>query len=109
SKLTEIPFDNYGMFVVDIEVEEGNTYTYRVRAKNTEGKYTDWSNEDSVTIEEDEATVPETIPLANISTESSFNYNYISWSPAGDGGSAITAYAIQRVGTGVLADDLQEP
>lgn len=51
----------YGFFIVDIDVEEGNTYHYRVRGKNAEGKYTGWSNEDSVTIEEEVIFNPPTL------------------------------------------------
>lgn len=47
----------YGSFIIDIDVEE-NTYTYRVRAKNAEGRYTEWSNEDSVTIEGEDPPIP---------------------------------------------------
>lgn len=98
-----------GFFFYDIEREEGNTYSYRIKAVTTLSKETDWSKVATIEIEEEEPTVPETIPFANLSSERSFNYNHIFWTPAGDGGSSITAYAIQRVGTGVLANDLQEP
>lgn len=98
-----------GFFFYDIERSEGNTYNYRIKAVTTLSKETDWSKVATIEIEEDEPTVPETIPFANISSERSFNYIHIFWTPAGDGGSSITAYAIQRVGTGVLANDLQDP
>lgn len=90
-----------GFFIYDIDIEEGNTYYYRIKAFTTKGKETDWSNEVFVEVEEN---VPERGTATNITYSSVYgsgqNFGYKQYVPADYDGSTATPLVIWLHGLG---------
>ena len=83
----------------DTGLSPGTTYTYQIRAKNTEGNGA-WSNEDSATTD---ATAPNAITDLAATPDSTNGSTVIdlSWTAPASNGATITSYTFQRkVGSG---------
>ncbi len=75
----------------DTGLTPGTTYTYRIRAKNSEGDAA-WSNEASATTD---ATAPDAV--TDLTATPATSTMALAWTaPAFDGGADITGYTLQR-------------
>ncbi len=84
----------------DTDVTPGGTYTYRIRAKNSEGDAA-WSNEASETTD---TLAPDAITDLTATKDGGRRVD-LTWSAPAANGAAISAYTLQRkAGSGSFAD-----